>query len=302
MGENLIIPQDPNASEEAREELGQLGDLFGPTALDTRLELIEVAARRRGGLPFPEDDGLAAKVQRSIRWATVTEVALRLIFDDADPRTLAQLDAMAAAMRISRGLAERRQGCELDLVDALTEVADEIRENLQIRPEFLAPHRQAISVFRAHTAHLMPWTAAEVEVIVTALPVRMVLSAAAGLAPLSDPYGWPAMIGGAFGICQYLALDLGLLLGAAPPDGDIVSPARDCIRLDADGKEANDSANSSQVISDCVPILEASAVTLQAQIEAATSEGAPEIVVQYAKSALIAAATAYQGLVAQGRV
>lgn len=300
MGENLVIPQDPSASDEARDELAQMGDLFGPLALATRLELVSPDQGRKRGLPFPSDKAIAAKIQRSLRWATVTEVALRLMFEDLDEDTLAHLDAMAACLRISRGLAERRSAQSLVIIEALTEVAEEISGQLGLGPHYLSSHREMLEVFRTHGSHLTPWSAKEVELAVTTLPVRAVLTAASDLSLRVQE--WRARIGGSFGTCQYLALDLGQLLATAPVSDEIVSPSRDCLRIVATLSEFESDQMISQVSGTCVTILDRDAAELQSQIELARGAGAPELVIQYSESALVAAATAYQGLTAQGRI
>lgn len=301
-GEDLVIPQDPNAADDAREELAQLSDLFGPRALQRRLSLLDESGRRMSGIPLPADERLAAKVERSLTWATVSEVALRILFPDIEAGILERLDAFTTAIRISRGLAERQDSAGLPLVDSLCEIGADIAEDLGVDPHVVSVHQSSVELLRGHVDEPRIWTEPEVRLAVESLPVKVSLRAAGDLAEKPAAHDWRREIGGQFGACQYLGLDLALLAAPEAVAGSIASPARDCLRAIPGLPGGEGDLLVAQTVAACLPVMEGHAIDLQESIGLAESANAPDIVLSYARSALVAAATSYQVLAALGRV
>lgn len=287
----LVIPQGDGAPIEAQQELAELAVLFGDTSLDRRLCLLGISCADDLGLAGTEWDH---KVERSLRWATVTEVALRLLYRDELEAEIEILDALATALRISRGLAERR--CfDAPAIETLLASLQSLVSMLGAGSRVVDTHAAAIASTERHAAETYEWTEAEAILVLASIPVVASMKVAdEALAHASDSpvASWRARLGLGFGECQYLSAEVLVALGALDEDCH-TTPIRDLARtgLGADGLHFY------------VSRLEVAARTLSEAIdEVSNDEGVEPIVRTYASSALAAAGIAYAHLVDAGLV
>lgn len=291
----IVVPQDPAAPDEAKEEVAELSALFGPEALARRLAILDAAAPPPG-LSLA-DDSITAKVRRSMTWGTATEVALRLLEGDLDADKLAQLDALAVAVRISRGLAERRYSSRHPLIGELVAVARRIGRDLDLSPDLLDAHEAALARLHDHAFIDRMWTTTEVVDLIESLPLRLALRACAEIRGVRPDDRWSTRVGSHYAPCHYLALDLRLM--AAPIDGTspLISPSTDGCRL-----VDRQLADPADVVYAVLPLLDSHAAGLHAEIAVGTETGMPAVALDYAQTALGACAGVYAALAHAGLI
>lgn len=293
MTDRVVIPQDAGAPVDAKDELVQFAKLFGSDALDKRLELISAAAARTGGLPIPSGE-IGRKVERSLTWGTAAEVALRLLAPPIDADNLARIDAATVVMRIARGLAERRweQG---GLIHSLNAIASDLLSFTSTPPELIQRHYAALAILGQHMDRVAVWSSAEVKMFVESLPIALAMEAACASGGYQPREHWGTRLATLYGACHFLALDLRVLCLVETAADGLVSPTRDAVLV-----SKTDATMSRNVlvlnVKTCLPMLEAAAEQLHGELVTGREEGQSLLAIDYAQSAVTAAALVFQAL------
>ncbi|WP_137876366.1 hypothetical protein [Rhodococcus sp. Q] len=111
----FVIPANENSSQQA---IDLYLSVFDTTSVDNRMAILKGAGVHTAPTTKARALGL-----RSLTWATAAEVGLRALATAGDPDTLATADAVVAALRVARGLAEDRRSVNDPLIDELLSAA-----------------------------------------------------------------------------------------------------------------------------------------------------------------------------------
>jgi len=299
MSGRIRIPQDDGAPMEAKSELVEFAALFGEDALDQRLQLLHEAASRCHGLPIPDSE-IGRKVRRSLTWGTAAEVALRLLGPRLDPDLLARVDAATVSVRIARGLAERPWKQDA-LIFALTSIAEDLLPATAVSPELLSRHQSSLALLESHRNDPAIWSKDEVRAFAESTPIAFAMEAACAVSDCAPSEHWGTRLAVHYGVCHLLSLDLKVLCDEPHTTSDLTSPTRDALRV-ADTEPSRRDANIQLCVDTCLPVLEFHAEQLQHEIQLGVESNQPTLAVDYARSALTAAALVFQAVAKLGYV
>jgi hypothetical protein len=221
--DDVVVPVAADAAPADQARVAAWSALFPPGALATRIAILGEALAR---LDVPLQGRAAEPVLRSMALGTIVEVSLRLLNLPVSESELAELDALAVALRVAQGLTERRGRANSDAAAGIRALAADLLARHSDWAEIADEWQTAMHVYTNQTDEQRTWDRATIELVADAQPLHLVMRAA-GMRT-GDPVSWHAALSRMYAGLSWITHDVGTA-AQSDPSVKVVGPVADLL-------------------------------------------------------------------------